>query len=77
MKRMKNWTIILICLASCTTVQEYSTCESWDELVAGNNFHYVTPVRVSDPGSMSSLHIPVSGFMTNSNLIKPAGMHLA
>ena len=48
---MKNWIFILLGLAGCTTVQEYSTCESWDELVAGDSFHYVTPVRVSDPGS--------------------------
>jgi hypothetical protein len=58
--QMKNWIIILLGLAGCTTVQEYSTCETWDELVAGDNFQYVTP-----------------GFMTNSNLTKPAGMHLA
>jgi hypothetical protein len=48
---MKNWIIILLGLAGCTTVQEYSTCESWDELVEGDSFHYVTPVRVTDPGS--------------------------
>lgn len=48
---MKVWIVILLGLAACTTVQEYSTCESWDELVAGDNFQYVTPVRVSDPGS--------------------------
>ncbi len=43
--------MILIGLAGCTNVQEYSTCESWGELVAGENFKYVSPVRVSDPGS--------------------------
>ncbi len=48
---MKNWIFILFGLAGCTTVQEYSTCESWEELVEGDSFHYVTPVRVSDPGS--------------------------
>ena len=48
---MKFWIIILFCLAGCTTVQEYSTCESWDELVAGDSFQYVSPVRVSDPGT--------------------------
>ena len=48
---MKYWTLIFISLASCERVQEYSSCESWDELVAGNNYHYVTPVRVSEPGT--------------------------
>ena len=48
---MKNWIIILLSLAGCTAAQDYSTCESWDELVAGEGFQYVTPVRVSDPGS--------------------------
>ena len=48
---MRNLTIILLSLVGCTTVQDYSTCESWDELVAGNDYQYVTPVRVSDPGS--------------------------
>ena len=48
---MKNWIFILLGLAGCTTVQEYSTCESWDELVEGDSFHYVTPIRVTDPGS--------------------------
>ena len=48
---MKNLIIILLSLAGCTTAQDYSTCESWDELVAGEGFQYVTPTRVSDPGS--------------------------
>jgi hypothetical protein len=48
---MRNWIIILIGLAGCTTVQEYSTCETWDELVRGESFHYVPLTRVSDPGS--------------------------
>jgi hypothetical protein len=48
---LKNWTIILLSLAGCSTVQEYSTCESWEELVGGEDFQYVSPVRVSDPGS--------------------------
>ena len=57
---MKNWIIILLGLAGCTTVQEYSTCETWDELVAGDNFQYATPVRVSDPGSRE--HPVYTGF---------------
>lgn len=57
---MKNWIFILLGLAGCATVQEYSTCESWDELIAGDNFQYVTPVRVSDPGSPE--HPAFTGF---------------
>lgn len=48
---MKSWIVFLLCLAGCTTVQEYSTCESWDELVAGEQFQYVPLTRVSDPGT--------------------------
>lgn len=31
--------------------QEYSTCNTWDELVNGKNFKYAKVVRVSDPGT--------------------------
>ena len=48
---MKNWIFFLIGLAGCTTAQEYSTCENWDELVAGDSFQYVQLTRVSDPGT--------------------------
>lgn len=48
---MRNWIIILIGLAGCTAVQEYSTCESWDELVSGETFQYVPLTRISDPGT--------------------------
>jgi hypothetical protein len=47
---MKNWIFLLIGLVGCTTVQEYSTCETWDELVAGEDFQYVPLTRISDPG---------------------------
>ena len=30
--------------------QDYSTCETWQELVKGSQFHYQPVVRVSDPG---------------------------
>lgn len=47
---MKNRIYILFCLAACTPVQEYSTCENWDELVAGENFKYVPLARLKATG---------------------------
>lgn len=31
--------------------QEYSTCKTWPEVVAGENFRYAPVIRVSDPGT--------------------------
>lgn len=47
---MKNWIFIVLSLAGSASAQEYSTCASWDELIAGDIFQYVSVVRVSDPG---------------------------
>ena len=48
---MKTLVFIVLSLAACATAHAYSTCASWNELVAGDGFEYVPVVRVSDPGS--------------------------
>ena len=48
---MKIWSIIVWSLAASAAAQEYSTCETWDELVQGKNVRYAPVVRVSDPGT--------------------------
>ena len=48
---MKASLIIVLSIAVCAAAQEYSTCGTWDELVAGENFRYAPVIRVSAPGT--------------------------
>ncbi|MDH4238871.1 MAG: hypothetical protein OEW48_04855 [Phycisphaerae bacterium] len=51
-KNMKYWSIIVLwSLAASAVAQDYSTCETWDELVGGKEFKYAPLVRMSDPGT--------------------------
>ncbi|XOV94395.1 MAG: hypothetical protein ACFHWX_06755 [Bacteroidota bacterium] len=44
--------ILLLFILSCADKElPYSTVATWDELVAGNDYKYVTPDRISDPGT--------------------------
>ncbi|MEQ9217796.1 MAG: hypothetical protein RLO17_07135 [Cyclobacteriaceae bacterium] len=45
---------VLVIAACGKTKPEYSTVKTWDELVAGTDFKYVTPVRISDPGTVDN-----------------------
>jgi hypothetical protein len=48
---MKILALTLLFLANISIAQQYSTCQSWDELVNGKNFKYIETVRISDPGT--------------------------
>jgi hypothetical protein len=51
MKVIAKIILILSIISPPLTAQDYSTCASWDELVNGKGFMYVSLVRVSDPGT--------------------------
>lgn len=54
MKSFLTFVSISVTILSCGTQKEelpYSTVKTWDELVAGSDFKYVTPIRISDPGT--------------------------
>src|SRR5262245_41571213 len=48
------WGSAILVLSFCwmpAIAQEYSTCQSWQEVVTGENHRYATVTRVSDPGT--------------------------